>query len=124
MTEAEILELIAMYSENAMTGYSIWLTVTFAFMTVAYFVGEKLTGFQVWAASGLYLIGSSSAIIVCYINIHAWSDLRSNFPGGISVLDSSIFWSGDLWKILIVGSLILGNIVSLYFMYNVRHSRE
>ena len=122
MTEAEVLELIVMYIENSMTGYSIWLTVTFAFMTVAYFVGEKLTPFQVWAVSGLYLIGSTSAIIVCYIHIHAWSALRSDFPGGISALDTSILWNGELWKFLIVSSLILGNIVSLYFMYNVRRS--
>lgn len=122
MTEAEVLELVAIYIDNSMTSYSLWLTMTFAYMTVAYFIGGKLSIFQIWAVSGLYLVGSLSAVIVCYMHIYAWTTLRSEFPGGISALDGSIFWSGDLWRILIAVSLLIGNLVSFYFMYNVRNS--
>jgi hypothetical protein len=124
MTEAEILELVAMYAEGAMTAYSIYLTITFAYMTVAYFVGDKLSHFQVAAASGLYLVGSLTGLLSAYVHVHAWSTLKSEFPGGLSALDSSIWWNGEFWKVLIAASLFFGILVSLYFMYNVRHTAE
>ena len=124
MTEAEILELVVMYTEGAMTSYSIYLTITFAYMTVAYFVGDKLSHFQVVAASGLYLVGSLTGLLSAYVHVHTWSTLKSEFPGGVSALDSSLWWNGELWKVLITTSLVIGILVSLYFMYNVRRTAE
>ena len=46
MTEAEALELIAIYITNAHGGFTIYLSVTFAYLVTAYLVGRKLSPFQ------------------------------------------------------------------------------
>ena len=124
MTEAETMELVAIYTAGAMTAYSIYITITFGYMTVAYFVGDKLSTFQVVAASGLYLVASITGVITAYIHVHTWSTLKAEFTGGLSALDSSIWWNGEAWKVLIVASLLFGVLISLYFMYNVRHTAK
>jgi len=124
MTEAEVLELIAIYIENAMTGFSIFITVTFAYMTVAYIVGSKMSPFQVWAASGLYLFAALCALLCVYLQVHTWSALRSGFPGGILALDSAALYNGSFWKIFLTTTQLLGIAISFYFMYNVRNSGE
>ena len=124
MTEAEVLELIAIYIGNAMTAFSIFVSVTFAYMTVAYIAGSKMSIFQVWAASGLYLFAAASAMLCAYLQIHTWSTLRSEFPGGISAMDSSALYNGSFWEIFLTTTQLLGIAVSLCFMYNVRHASE
>ena len=47
MSEAEVLELINMHTSNAFSGFAVFLTLLFGYMTVAYVVGARLTKFQV-----------------------------------------------------------------------------
>jgi hypothetical protein len=37
MTEAEVLEMINLHASNSMSAYAIFITLTFAYLTVAYF---------------------------------------------------------------------------------------
>jgi hypothetical protein len=55
MTEAEVIESINLYASNALGGYAIIMTSTFAYLTVAYFVGDKLSFSQVFTVSVLYV---------------------------------------------------------------------
>ena len=120
MTEAEAIELIIMHADIAVNSFSVYLTITFAYLTVAYLVGRSLSTFQAIAISSLYLVGAGSAVINIVIHIQAW--------GKIKMLHTSIFNEFALWNpvfwitfmpILMVGGILTG----LYFMWNIRHQR-
>ena len=40
MTEAEALELVAIYTANAHTSFNMYISVTFAYFATAFFVGS------------------------------------------------------------------------------------
>ena len=62
MTEAEALELLEAATSNSFTGFTLYLSVMFAYVVTAYFVGGKLTGRQAMLASGLFAFGAFSGI--------------------------------------------------------------
>ena len=47
MTDAEIFELIFIAGSTALTGFGLFITFTFAYLTVAYFVGPALSKTEV-----------------------------------------------------------------------------
>ena len=122
MTEAEAIEAVMMASSNAMTVYSIFLTVLFAYMTVAYLAGKNLTSFQVVAASGMFIVSSLSCMATTHLYIHAWGVITREFPGGISALEGS-FWNEPLFQTLLLSTMIIGIVTGLYFMYRVRYPK-
>ena len=42
MTEADWLDQAVQWSRNSQTGFTIYMTFTFAYLTTAYFVGNRL----------------------------------------------------------------------------------
>ncbi|MGR8950541.1 MAG: hypothetical protein ACU84Q_21055 [Gammaproteobacteria bacterium] len=117
MTEAETLELISLYYGNAIDAFTIFISFTFAYLTVAYFVGAALTRFQASAASGLYILSSSSAAVGSILPMLAWSDLLGSRK---TVLGKFEIWDGNFW-IAYMGIIYITAIsVSLYFMFDVR----
>ncbi len=121
MAEAEILELIAIYTTNALTSLTVYVSFTFGYLTVAYFVGSKLSRFQVLAASGIYTVSAFGMMFSTVGNVEAWSALKSKLPQDSEIL-TSLVWSGSLWVVCIPIGLTLGIIISLYFMYDCRKS--
>ena len=51
MTEADTLEMIALYSANSITAFTVYISFTFGFLVTAFVAGDKLTTFQVLTAS-------------------------------------------------------------------------
>ena len=123
MTEAEALELTIMCVDNAMTAFSIFISITFAFMTVSFLAGSKLSSFQALAASGLYIFTAGVAILCTYLHIRTWGELRSGVPGGIAAMDNLPLWNESLWAYYPTTACIVGVIVSCYFMWDVRHPK-
>jgi hypothetical protein len=120
MTEAEAFEAVMLASGNAMTAYGIFLTVLFAYMTVAYFVGKNLTSFQMVAASGMFIVASLTCMVTAHLYIHAWGVITREFPGGISALEGS-FWNEPLFLTVVFVTMIVGIVIGLYFMYRIRY---
>ena len=56
MSESDAIEALSEISLNATTYVSIFISVTFAYLTVAYLVGKQLTRFQCLAVSALYFL--------------------------------------------------------------------
>lgn len=119
MSEAEILELIAIYTTNALTSLTVYVSFTFGYLTVAYFVGSKLSRFQVIATSSIYIVSAFGMMFSTVGNVEAWSALKSQLPQDSMIL-SSLVWNGALWIVCIPIGLTLGILVSLYFMYDCR----
>ena len=68
MQELTPIEALTNIADVAATYGSLWISITFAYLTAAYFVGAKMTRFQCLTMSGLYLVtavlfGSASASV-------------------------------------------------------------
>jgi hypothetical protein len=117
MTEADMFETVAFYSSNAMTGFNTYVSVMFAYLAVAYFVGGKLTRLQATIISGLFLLAGFTAIFVCNTQIgpiaHFQAVLGSKHQyfiiGGIP--------RAELIRSILLPLMGLGMIASLYFMF-------
>jgi hypothetical protein len=120
MTEAEILELVAVHGANAMTAFTVFISFTFGFLATAYFVGSQLTQLQTIVASGLYVISAVAPSLtqIAYIQL-TFTILESgpNLGQGFTLLNGT-FW---VWSMSIIQSI--GIVISLYFMWSVRHPK-
>jgi hypothetical protein len=123
MTEAEVMELTMMCVENAMTSFSLFVTVTFAYLMASFVIGSKLSSFQSLAVSGLYVVTAGIAISCTILYVRTWGELRSGIPGGIEVMDNIALWNESLWLYYPTVTCVVGIGVSLYFMWNVRHPK-
>ena len=119
MTEAEILELIAIYASNAINSFAVFASITFAFLAVSYITGSALTRFQAYAISVLYVIAAGSAVSSTVGNVQAWGKLVAKNPPTLAEL---VVYRADFWDLYLA---ILGVgvvLVNLYFLYDVRRT--
>lgn len=121
MTESEALEAIAAFSANAMTAFTVYISFTFAYLVTAYYAGLKLTTFQSLAVSSLYLVGTGSAFLamIAYLDTH-FKIIRQVQ----TVLDNHPLYSAVLWIPYMTTVSVGGIIVSLYFMWSIRHPKK
>ena len=56
MTEAEAMVALAELTDIATAQTSVWLSLTFTYLTVAYLAGKKLSRFQCLAIPALYTV--------------------------------------------------------------------
>jgi len=117
MGSPDLLELIALYIGNLMTAFSVYLTVTFAYLTASYFAGGKLSAFQSATVTGLYVFAAASCVGSIVVNLLVLSDLEPGFPQS---LQGRFIANADAWNIYMTCVMSLGIIVSIYFMYDVR----
>ena len=115
--DASTHEAMAMWSANAITSFSIYLTITFAYLTAAYFAGAKLTKYQVFVISTLYGAGALISLFSVINNLALYTVLLNQDEG----LKSSIPFSGEFWTYYTTPLFIVGIAVSLSFMWYVRH---
>ena len=122
MTEAEAIEALTNIGEVAATYAGLWLSSTFAYLSVCYFVGKSLTTFECLLVSVLY---GSSALMFAAAGIgyaNSWFLLRAREE---TILDS--IWLFNGMENYMAGAAVVffgGTLVSLYFMYNVRHRKR
>ena len=118
MTKAELIESLNLAAANGFEGYTMFITVTFAYLVVAYFVGEKLSRLQVLIGSVLYLASGISfwfATITHGASFHALAyEYQELIPSRLWLFPwvetTTVLFSG-------------GIIASLYFMWDVRHGK-
>jgi len=120
VTEAEALELYAMYISNAMTAFTIYISFTFAYLVTAFYVGFKLTSFQVIVAGGIYVISAGSITMSLIGNLQASESILN---ATTTVIDELALHRNGLWVSTMSLILTLGIIVSLYFMWSVRNPK-
>jgi hypothetical protein len=117
MTEAEAIESLAIMASNTATYFTVFLSFTFGYLSVAYFLGAALTNFQCLAISGIYFFSASVFGAAAIGWTGAYDDLKNREQ---TILDD--YWILNIaeWAsgvLVMVVSIIL---VSLYFMYDVR----
>jgi len=117
--DASTHEAMAMWAQNAITSFSIYLTFTFAYLTSAYLAGAKLTAYQVFVISVLYTVGALISLASVISNLELYTVLLSQDE----LLQSSITFSGEFWIYSITPLFLVGIGVSLSFMWYIRHPK-
>lgn len=118
MTEPEVIEMVNLYASNSMGSFSLWVSFTFAYLTVAYLIGGKLSSIQLYIISALYVLAGGAFAFAAVTYTESFSALNSSYPE---------FSPTGLWLFpwTLASSLILigGMLGSLYFMWDVRHPK-
>lgn len=117
MTEAEVIELSIGLGANAIASFSMFISIAFAYLTVCYFIGAKLTLFQTLTVSVVYLVGAGSTAVSIYGYLDAQQKLQDQYPGlmnTVLAIDISIWL---VWLPIMI-LLIIG--MSFFFMYQIR----
>ena len=117
MSEAEVIELSVGLGANAIASFALFISIAFAYLTLCYFVGSKLTWFQALTVSVVYLVGVGSTAVSVYGYLDAQQKLQEQYPGFMNTvlaIDVNIWL---VWQPIMV-LLIVG--MSLVFMYQIR----
>jgi hypothetical protein len=117
MTELETIEAVAILGSNALAAFTIYYSFTFAYLTVCYLVGTRLSRFQTAAISILYVISATSASLSVVGHQQAMTAIMETHP---SVLNQITLWDLRLWGPGLIFLLVSGIFLSLYFLYDCR----
>ena len=120
MNLAEAKEAAAMWSDKSMTAFSIYLTLTFAYLTIAYLTGKNLSRFQVICVSTLYSAGAVIALLACVNQLFYMDAVLQQSDALLSATPLN----ARFWIYYIVPLFVIGISVSLYFMWDVRHPKS
>ena len=122
MVEADAIAALTNIGEVAATYTGMWLSVTFGYLTVAYFLGKSLSRFQCLAISALYVVFAVIFASVTIGFVDSFWLLRAREK---TIIDEAWIFSslpGYLEGTAFV--LLAATLVSLYFMYNVRQREK
>ena len=117
MTVTDAMELVNMYQGSAITCFTVYLTLTFAYLTAGYLAAHKLTFSQISSLSALYIVGTVSCILCLYINIVAWGSVYEY----ATPLHSIALWNPEFWLWYMISLMLAGIVMGLFFVLKIRH---
>jgi len=117
------ISLLQVQSSTIADGIQQFMTILFAYIAAAYFVGSTLERRQMWIFTALYALWQFWTIATIAIKgtvLNRQLDRLTDFQGTIIAL-------GDTGPVLIRVTLIMfllaALIASLYFMWSIRHPK-
>ena len=121
MTEYEYLDLISTY--RAETGFHImnFIAAMFAYIAAGYFVGNKLTAFQVTAITILYTIFTPLPVAAGYEALQASRAAHLAYVAAFGAPDypsTLVLFGPELALVVVAASWI----ISIVFMFQTRKS--
>ena len=117
MTEAEATEALVDIAMACSTYFSIFVSLSFAYFTVAYLVGAVLTRFQLVLITLVYGLAQVLMGATFVIWVNAFQKLYHQEE---TVLSETWLLESFAWTEMAVMLLTLVLAASLYFMYDVR----
>ncbi|MFK7865476.1 MAG: hypothetical protein AB8B95_14770 [Pseudohongiellaceae bacterium] len=115
MTEIDVVEALNLHATNGMSGFAIYITLTFAYLTAIYVVGTKLTGTQTVLLSFLYLAWSISFAMVAITHLQSIESIVQEYPNFIRAR----MWFTP-WSMIGIGITLAGMAVCIYFLRETR----
>ena len=120
MTEYELADAISSYSAGGGTYFTIWLTILSAYAITAYIAGKDFTSFQIMWLNTLYLFALALSIVGFYGQFNAQvfyvQVIKELNPASPQFMNSSLLMS-------IAMVAVLGTLITLKFMWDVRHRK-
>ena len=121
MTEAELWEMFFEASSVAATVFSVALTVNFAYLATAYFVGTRLSTFQTLVVSFLYVFGAG----ILTMSFAGMLNQGLEFGARLQeIYPDRFFLISPGYVLTFVILLALSIPVSLFFMYQIRRKPQ
>lgn len=117
MTEAEMFEMAAIYIDNSMTIFNTYVSITFAYLAVAYLVGNKLSRLQAAVVTGLYLLTVAGAIAAIDTQLGAIAHFQAELGAKYDFFFRGGVPRGLGMHYFVIPVMILGIFASLYFMF-------
>ena len=117
MSESEAIEALSDISANCATYFSVYISLTFAYLTVAYLVGSALSRFQLTLITAIYLLSSTLMGATTIIWVDAWLKINQREQTIFSdhAMVTALPWIPGL--VILLMSVV---IASVYFMYDIR----
>lgn len=108
---------------TALTGYSLFITFSFAYVTAAHFLGSRLSKLEVSIVSALYLLSGLITFSVTRANVSAMGSLQQELAFS-EVYQRVMFFMDARIYIFLAPVVSLGAVVlCYYFMWSVRHTQ-
>ncbi len=125
MTELEAVEAANGNYANAMASYTIFFAVVTGYLAVAYLVGKKFTGFQVFFVTTLFLFvaGPALAVFASFLEtgLH-YTSIEMQMRDSTGPIQS-IVASRSLMSFTIVVNFCF-YLVCMWFMWDIRHTKS
>ena len=119
MTEAELWHMQLLAAANTSEAFQGVLTIIFAYLATAYFVGRRLTRFQATLASLFFLLGASGASFMTYVEFRRAAEFMERLTSEFAVHSISPN------AVVIPFFLILMTLLipaSVFFLYQIRRN--
>ena len=123
MTEYEIIDAIVSLRLEIAQHSMNFASVLFGYLIAAYFVGSKLTRFQVGVITVLYILWSPAPITAAYDASIALQELHQRHQDVLSIEMGSALFVFDYPKVA-VATAFLSWVTSIIFMAQVRVSKS
>ena len=114
MTEAEALEAMNAFSANGLTSFTVFVSFTFAYLTAAYLVGNKLSTLEYRMVNALYIFAAGLGGTSAVTNALAMDAVIRSVP---TVISDIILLRLDYWAVALAVFQTIGIIGSLVFMH-------
>jgi hypothetical protein len=119
MTEAELWHMLLLGVEDLVANLETLLTIVFAYLATAYFVGKKLSRFQAALVSFFFVFAAGTTGFMAVV---MWRRTTFFADQLVSRFDAEMFAPNDLLIVLFAIVLTLFIPACVYFMYqNRRH---
>jgi hypothetical protein len=115
MTEAEVVEMLNTHASNAMNGFTIYLTLTFAYLTAIYLIGAKLSRLQIGFVSLLYIVWAIAFSLVSISHLQAFESVVDQYP---EFMRSPMFFMQ--WVYFGISVTVGGLLICIGFTYSTR----
>jgi len=122
MTEYELIDAYQSVEASWQGAVSIYISIVFAFLATAYFVGEKLTRPQIIIVTGLYTLFSLFMLQMLATLLRRMTQLGTDItvisPGRAFADDSNLGVGLVMW----VGVFLSAYVAGLIFMFQLRRN--
>ncbi len=118
MSEYELEELLTSSSLAAVEGFTVYLSVTTAYLIAAYLVGKQLTPMQIFIVNTLYILAG----FIMTWSTFGYATRAIGFADALEAINpDKRYGAQPLVRTCIALVQSLGMIASLKFMWDVRH---
>ncbi len=121
MSEYELADLIASYSNASMAAMTLYLTAVTAYLVAAFTAGERLSTRQVFIVNGLFVF------VACFFlyGTVGYFYRAFEYVQDLRLLDPDRRLTLNIETITFIATVeLLGIFAALYFMWNVRHPKS
>ena len=121
MNEPELVEAANSTFALVVDLLTFYMTITSAYLIVAYIVGAKLSRFQVTVVSVLYVFMGSASTYA----LSLWTMRGIYYMAKVQALDAAApINPTPIIPVMIIAALIGGVVTSLVFMWNIRRNSK